>query len=167
VRIFAGVAKALLFLEGKGTCHGDVKAASIMLDHLNEPKLIDSYFVNGGKTAYEIVMEDPGSMSLLSPEQMERIKHRQFEDLLTIHEDEVFAFGMTLLEAMTLETAMEGYDLNKLVIREGYHERKVKQLMESDYPQELAGLALRCISLKAGDRPSLREVAEWLSGERV
>jgi hypothetical protein len=40
-------------------------------------KLIDSYFVSGGKTAYQIVMENPSSMSLLSPQQMQRIKDRQ------------------------------------------------------------------------------------------
>jgi hypothetical protein len=49
-------------------------------------KLIDAYFVSGGKTAYEIVMENPSSMSLLSPQQMERIKDRQFEDITTIHQ---------------------------------------------------------------------------------
>jgi hypothetical protein len=49
-------------------------------------KIIDSYFVSGGKTAYQIVMENPSSMSLLSPQQMQSIKDRQFEDIKKIHE---------------------------------------------------------------------------------
>jgi serine/threonine protein kinase len=73
-------------LKLKGTCHGDIKPSNILYDHLGVIKLIDSYFVSGGKTAYEIVMENPSSMSLLSPEQLQRIKDRQFEDITTIHE---------------------------------------------------------------------------------
>ena len=85
LRIFECVVRGLSFLAERGSCHGDVKPSNILFDHLQTPKLIDSYFVSGGKTAYEIVMENPSSMSLLSPEQLERIKHRQFEDLITIH----------------------------------------------------------------------------------
>ena len=70
VRIFTGVVQGLLFLASRGTCHGDIKASNILFDHLNTPKIIDSYFVSGGKTAYEIVMENPSSMSLLAPEQL-------------------------------------------------------------------------------------------------
>lgn len=70
--------ESLAFLASKGTCHGDVKASSILFDHMGNPKLIDSYFISGGKTAYEIVLENPSSMSLLAPEQLNRIKYRQF-----------------------------------------------------------------------------------------
>lgn len=85
VRIFRAVVDVLDFLKKNNTCHGDVKAGSILFDHLGNPKLIDSYFIHGGKTAYEIVLENPSSMSLLSPEQLENIKFRKFEDLSTIH----------------------------------------------------------------------------------
>jgi hypothetical protein len=36
-------------------------------------------------------------MSLLSPEQLEKVKHRQFEDLKGIYESEMFAVGLTML----------------------------------------------------------------------
>lgn len=85
LRIFGAIVGVLKFLQKNGTCHGDVKASNILFDHMNTPKLIDSYFINGGKTAYEIVLENPSSMSLLSPEQLYRIKHRQNEDITTIH----------------------------------------------------------------------------------
>jgi hypothetical protein len=91
-------------------------------------KLIDSYFVSGGKTAYQIVMENPSSMSLLSPQQMQRIKDRQLEDISTIHWSEIFAVGLSMLEAMTFEAAMECYDLNNLVIKADYQKRKLREL---------------------------------------
>ena len=70
IATFAGVVDALYYLKVNRTCHGDVKASTILFDHLGCAKLVDSYFVSGGKTAYEIVMENPSSMSLLSPEQL-------------------------------------------------------------------------------------------------
>ena len=42
VGIFGAVAGALEY----------VKASTILFDHMGIPKLIDSYFVSGGKTAY-------------------------------------------------------------------------------------------------------------------
>jgi serine/threonine protein kinase len=78
VGIFRAIVDVLEFLAKRGTCHGNVKAGSILFDEFGNPKLIDSYFINGGKTAYELVLENPSSMSLLAPEQMEHIKHRSF-----------------------------------------------------------------------------------------
>lgn len=114
-----------------------MKASTILFDHLGTPKLIDSYFISGGKTAYEIVLENPSSMSLLAPEQLKRIKHRQFEDLSTIHMSEMFAVGLTMLEAMTFETAMECYNLETLELVDGYHERKEKELRSSPYSKRI------------------------------
>ena len=76
ISIFTDVMDALYYLKINRTCHGDVKASNLLFDHLGCVKLVDSYFASGGKTAYEIVMENPSSMSLLSPEQLERIKNK-------------------------------------------------------------------------------------------
>lgn len=68
--------------------------------------LTDSYFINRGRVAYEIVMEDPESLSLLSPQQLTSLREKKFVSLKNIHDDEMFAVGLTLLEAMTAEPAM-------------------------------------------------------------
>lgn len=41
--------------------------------------------MNGGRTAYEIVMENPSSMSLLSPEQLARLRDKQFDDMKMVY----------------------------------------------------------------------------------
>lgn len=56
-----------------------------MVDGNGCPKLIDSYFINGGKISYEIVMENPSSMSLLSPEQLDTLRSRKFATIEYIH----------------------------------------------------------------------------------
>jgi hypothetical protein len=65
--VFKCILQCLIYLQSKGTCHGDIKPESIYFDPIGQVKLLDSFFMNGGRTAYEIVMENPSSMSLLSP----------------------------------------------------------------------------------------------------
>lgn len=40
------------------------------MDKNRKVKLVDSFFLKQGKTSYEVVLEDPRSMSLLAPEQL-------------------------------------------------------------------------------------------------
>ena len=96
-------------------------------------------------------------MSLLAPEQLGRIKHRQPEDLSTIHMSEMFALGLTLIEAMTFETAMECYNLSTLDIVEGYHLRKRQELKKTIYSAKLCELALRCIEIEPTARPTFKQ----------
>lgn len=154
-RIFATVVEVLKYLGEKGSCHGDIKPSNILYDHLGTIKLIDSYFVSGGKTAYQIVMENPSSMSLLSPEQLQRIRDRQFEDISGIHQSEVFAVGLSMLEVMTFEPAMECYNLHSLTLKPDYHSRKLEELKQTSYSPQLVQLAMACIAEQPSKRPSL------------
>jgi serine/threonine protein kinase len=66
-KYFSDVVSCLEYLKTKGTCHGDIKANTILINPNGRAFLADSYFIHGGKISYEIVMEDPSSLSLLSP----------------------------------------------------------------------------------------------------
>jgi hypothetical protein len=57
--------------------------------------------MNGGRTSYEIVMENPSSMSLLSPEQLSRLNDKQFDDISLVYKNEAFSLGLTMYESMT------------------------------------------------------------------
>ena len=52
--------------------------------------------------------------------------------------------GLTMIEAMTFEAAMECYNLESLEVVEGYFERKRKELSGSSYSSHICELALRC-----------------------
>ena len=156
-KAFAGVVQCLKYLQENQTCHGDIKPQNILFDFKqpeNNAYLLDSYFINGGKMASEMVMEDPESMSLLSPEQLENLKNKKFGNIDNIHKDEIFAVGLTMLEAMTAEPAMECYDLKNLTIKSGYFDGKYNEMREYGYSDELASLVMSCLQLQSYCRPT-------------
>ena len=55
------------YLEDNKTFHGDIKPTTIMFDKKKQVKLIDSYLVNLGKTAFELILENQKSESFLTP----------------------------------------------------------------------------------------------------
>jgi len=58
-KYFYDVVSCLSYLKSKGSCHGDIKAKTVLISPNGRAFLADSYFINGGKVSYEIVMEDP------------------------------------------------------------------------------------------------------------
>ena len=58
-RIFFDIVSCLSYLKKNGTCHGDIKPKNILFGSNGAAFLGDSYFMNRGRVAYEIVMEDP------------------------------------------------------------------------------------------------------------
>jgi serine/threonine protein kinase len=42
----------LEYLKNKKTCHGDIKAKTILISSNGRAFLADSYFLNGGKVSY-------------------------------------------------------------------------------------------------------------------
>ncbi len=76
-----------MYLNSMNTLHGDIKVSNIFMDKQRNIKLIDSFFLKQGKTSYEVVLEDPKSMSLLAPEQLDLLKVKMFDTLsLSIHQ---------------------------------------------------------------------------------
>jgi serine/threonine protein kinase len=86
-----------------GTLHGDIKVSNIFMDKHRNVKLMDSYFLKQGKTSYEVVLEDPVSMSLLAPEQLDLLKIKLFDTLSLNAHKEIFTVGMSMIEATTIQ----------------------------------------------------------------
>ena len=52
---------------------------------------------------------------------------------------------MTMLEAMTFETSMEGYDLDKLEIVNVWREKKRIEIRDMGYSKEIREVVMRCV----------------------
>lgn len=126
--MFEKVAECLQYLHDNNTCHGDVKPQTIYLGG-DRVRLIDSYFVNCGKTSYEIILDDPNALSLLSPEQLELYRQRMFDCLKDSAASEMFSLGMCILEAVTVKSAMECYDLEELKVKDSFFAGKMGEMM--------------------------------------
>jgi hypothetical protein len=57
----------------------------------------------------------------------------------------MFAVGLTMIEAMTFEAAMECYNLNSLEIMNDFYERKEKEIYSIGYSHRLCELVLACL----------------------
>jgi hypothetical protein len=86
-----------------GTHHGDIKVGSIFMDKQRKVKLIDSFFLKQGKTSYEVILEDPRSMSILAPEQLDQLRLKVFDQLGDIAKREMFMVGLSMIEATTIQ----------------------------------------------------------------
>lgn len=115
-RIFEQVVSCLAYLEENNTQHGDIKVASIFFDSNRRVKLIDSFLMKQGKTSYEVVLDDPRSMSLLSPEQLDLLRIKLFDSLDRSSQNQMFMVGLTMLEVATIREGMKCYNLDSLTI---------------------------------------------------
>lgn len=156
-QIFHDIVSCLQYLKQNNTCHGDIKPKNVLISSQGKAFLADSYLINRGRVSYEIVMEDPESLSLLSPQQLEKLREKKFTSLKDVHHDEIYAVGLTMLEAMTAEPAMECYDLANLKIKQGYFDRKYQEMRECGYSHPLSHLVMGCLEYDPQRRPTFAQ----------
>jgi hypothetical protein len=70
--IIYSVCSALIFMDSNRIHHGDISPKMICRKG-SDWKLIDNYFIKGGISAYEKVLE--GEEGFISPFQMDKIRH--------------------------------------------------------------------------------------------
>ncbi|KAI3965653.1 hypothetical protein MKX01_010610 [Papaver californicum] len=171
LRIATESAGALAYLHSAASVpiiHRDIKSANILLDDNFTAKIADfgaSRLNSLDQTQIDTLVK--GTLGYLDPEYVTT-------NLLT-NKSDVYSFGVVLLELLTGEKpisfakpqeqrslvscfmyAMERNDLFKVIEPKIANEEKREQVIA------LAELALRCLNLKGGERPTMKEVATEL-----
>jgi serine/threonine protein kinase len=103
LRIAIRLAQAILYLHYAGYVHRDLKSFNILMDHSNEPKLIDFGFCTKlndyefGYTDHKLVQNaNKGTPAYMAPEML---RNEGYSD-----RSDVFAFGVILWEMFVLTT---------------------------------------------------------------
>ncbi|KAI3882397.1 hypothetical protein MKX03_001898 [Papaver bracteatum] len=171
LRIATESAGALAYLHSSTfvpIIHRDIKSANILLDKNYTAKIADfgaSRLNSLDQTQIDTLVK--GTMGYLDPEYF-------FTNLLT-NKSDVYSFGVVLLELLTGEKplsvtksleprslatcfidSMESDDLFSIIEPQIANEGKREQLVA------VAELAKRCLNMKGGERPTMKEVAAEL-----
>lgn len=158
-RTFFQVAQALQHAHDHGLIHRDVKPANILLDSTQDiPKLSDFGLVKEiAGESLTVSGKVVGTPHYLSPEQCRT--QRQEIDLRT----DLFSFGATLYEALTLNRAFPGETreqvIDKILHQDPPHPCKVHALV----PRDLAVICLKALEKNSDNRySSMKLLAEDL-----
>ncbi|OEL16956.1 Wall-associated receptor kinase 3 [Dichanthelium oligosanthes] len=171
LRIAYESAEALAYLHSCASppiLHGDVKSTNILLDGDYTAKVSDfgaSILAPNDKSQFVTVVQ--GTCGYLDPEYMQTYQ-------LTDKSD-VYSFGVVLLELLTRKKAfnLEGPEHDRsLSMRFLYamKENKLEDILDdqiknsenTEYLEEIADLARRCLEMSGMNRPSMKEVADKL-----
>ncbi|CAM0877870.1 unnamed protein product [Alopecurus aequalis] len=170
LKIASQSAEALAYLHSSTSrtiLHGDVKSANILLDDQLNSKVADF----GASTLKsmdesEFIMFVHGTLGYLDPESF--ISH-----VLTEKSD-VYSFGVVLLELVTRKRAIYTDNFNEkeslsYSFPSMFHQKTHHTMLDSEITDDasmvlenIAELAVHCLSPRGDDRPTMKEVAESL-----
>ena len=156
--IFAQVADALAHAHANRIIHRDVKPSNILLEDNKHPKLTDFGLARSeGNLDLSSSGELLGTRLYMSPEQLSH--ERDDVD----HRSDIFGFGATLYEALTLEKAFHGRsedEINNLIkVHDPLPPHKRKQRI----PRDLSVICMKCLEKHPKNRyQTMQEVSEDL-----
>ncbi|XP_078150728.1 wall-associated receptor kinase 3-like [Carex rostrata] len=171
LRIAHESAEALAYLHTSASppiIHGDVKSANILLDQNYTAKVSDfgsSILVPTDEAQFVTLVQ--GTYGYLDPEYMQS---GQLTD-----KSDVYSFGVVLLEILTSKPVVdfdapeERRNLSSRFLS-SMKESKMQELLDDEIKHEddmqlikaVTELAKECLSMKGGDRPMMKDVAEEL-----
>ncbi|KAJ3674807.1 hypothetical protein LUZ60_005423 [Juncus effusus] len=173
IKIALGSAEALDYLHNsisRSILHGDVKSANILLDDKNIAKVSDFGASNLVPTdEAEFVKLVQGTRGYLDPE--------CWSTQVITKKSDVYSFGVVLLELITRKKAIYKDDTNEvknlatsfvsMASKSKMNEMLDKELMTGNEKaievlNEVSELALRCLSVKGDDRPTMTQVVQKL-----
>ncbi|TQD95242.1 hypothetical protein C1H46_019164 [Malus baccata] len=167
LNIAAESARALAYLHFRSVIHRDVKTANILIDNATYTARVSGF------GASRLLHED--ELSTL-PVTSEYLDPEYLKSVLTAKSDDVYSFGVVLVELLKCQQAVssdrpERSLANVFVcsVQEDHLDQildgnVIKDKLTSETAKEVSELAVRCLSSREKERPSMEEVAEELEG---
>uniref|UniRef100_A0A8I6XZI7 Protein kinase domain-containing protein n=1 Tax=Hordeum vulgare subsp. vulgare TaxID=112509 RepID=A0A8I6XZI7_HORVV len=171
LKIATQSAEALAYLHlstSRTILHGDVKSANILLDDQLDAKVAD-FGASALKSMdeSEFIVFVHGTLGYLDPE--------SFISRRLTDKSDVYSFGVVLLELMTRKRAIytdsfNGKESLSYSFPLMFHQKTHHIMLDSEITDDagmavlenIAELAVHCLSQRGDDRPTMKEVAESL-----
>ncbi len=146
--------------------HRDLKPANIMIDAKGRVKLADlgiSAMLNDGYTELLGLRDNRGTMTFMSPQQMEGEPPQVSDD--------IYALGATLYELLCGVPPFHTGDIShqlQVVPPQPIEARLREKNIESDVPPNIAQMIMNCLDKDPGVRPeSIRAIAHIIDARAV
>ncbi|KRX00069.1 Protein kinase-like domain [Pseudocohnilembus persalinus] len=108
---------ACYFMQKNGIYHGDIRPVNVYLNNQGQTKLGDHSLLNQYKNGYAKSFMGI-DYTYLSPELLQQMKLKQNESNNSYFKSDVYALGITILEAMTLISGQTIYDWDNMQIKQ-------------------------------------------------
>ena len=152
----------LFFLQKHKICHEDIRSANILLTKDGVVKIADMNLLNDESSVYfKLLSHSNIENHYVCPEIMESLKKSSLSPQYDMHKNDVFAFGMTILEAATLEYSSLFYDYEKYEINSA----KIKDalgLLKERYSPFLINFMADLLQEKEKYRPNFEDLYSLL-----
>jgi hypothetical protein len=155
----ADVAKALDFAHARGVVHRDIKPSNLMIDRQGNFWLTDFGLarVQDGQSV-TIAGDLLGTLRYMSPEQANGRSH------LVDHRADIYSFGVTLYELLTLQCAFLGSDRFEVLAAIQRAKPVSPRAINPAIPADLETIIAKCMSFEKDDRyATAGEIADDLN----
>ena len=152
---------AAQFLEKKKIPHGEIRPENVLLTPEGFVKLFDNTLISSQTSAYARALS--GNIdSLLSPKMLASLSKKESKPRHDAHKSDVFALGLTILHAATLENSINVYDYAQLLVDYSQIQRMLLGA-RSKYSEFFVNFIMEMLNQDELQRPSFQNLLDILS----
>jgi serine/threonine protein kinase len=155
------VISAAQSLEKKKIPHGEIRPENVLLTPEGFVKIFDNSLISSQTSAYARALS--GNIdSLLSPKMMASLSKKESKPRHDAHKSDVFALGLTILHAATLENSINVYDFAQLLVDYSQIQRMLLGA-RSKYSEFFVNFIMEMLNQDELQRPSFQNLLDILS----
>lgn len=161
--LMRGLTSALAYLQLNGVSHGNINPTRVFFDeNTGVFKLYDEELLMGANRGFREAKA--GSRSFLSPELIGYYRSSLNELRGNLFKADIFALGLTVIEAACLKPSEEVYEVGSLTIDMGKIEQRLMFIMKH-YSREISHIIRMMVEIDEEIRPDATELYAILDCE--
>lgn len=162
--ILRGLCSVLAYLQSKGVNHGDIEPSTVFFDSTKGCFKINDQELLRGKNSGFYFLKQKKKFSFLAPESIEEYRRNDVvAQVVPNFKADIFALGLTVMEAATLLPSQEIYDYEKgmMIKADSVDERLI--FIKNNYSGELTHVLRMMLEYDPDVRPDSLELYEIIN----